>query len=91
MAPHLHQLRLLTPVDRRAMTLLVEWWAAAVGAASKLRRDKSFIGKTGQINPNLTAFRQASEMFVKLADRFGLTRRPGRSWSVFWRLPRTKG
>lgn len=77
LAPHLHKLRLLTPVDRGEFFLLCEWWAIAVEASARLRKDlrnpkRGFVGITGQVNPNLTAFRQASQVFNQLADRFGL-------------------
>ena len=37
LAPHLHRLRLLTPVDRGAMLLLCEWYAIAMFASKKVR------------------------------------------------------
>ncbi len=76
LAPSLAQLSMLTTADRDVFVLYCEWVATAEEAAKGVKAG-AFIFETAsghrQVSPDLTVFKQASEMVIKLADRFGLT------------------
>ena len=76
LAPSLAQLSMLTIADRDVFALYCEWVSTAQEAAKAVKKG-SFITETPsghrQVAADLSVFKQASEMVIKLADRFGLT------------------
>jgi len=75
MAPHLHKLRLLTPVDRGAMTLMCLSYAIALDAAAKLESEGRVLdcpqGK--RRHPDMVAFTSAAGTYLRIAEQFGCT------------------
>jgi len=89
MADQLHKLAMLTPIDADAFALTCEWAALAERAAQKVNENADgYMSDTGkQSSPHLTAFAKASDMYLKLSDRFGLTPAARQSLTGFLRAP----
>jgi len=75
LAPQLHRLRLLTPADRGAFTLLCLSYGIALDAADALQIEGRVLdvpqGK--RRHPDVAAFMQAVQTYTRLAQQFGLT------------------
>lgn len=77
LAPYLHRLSLLTPVDRGVFRIGCEWYALAMDAARRLRvgqgKSAGYAARDGRLSVHFRAFREASGVYLRFADRFGLS------------------